>query len=444
MKKPLILATIITPPRIAYFEGEGDGGDNGDGGTGDGGDPNASILDFKAPDIDLTGDVLTGKKEGDITTPPPVAKPEPKAKAPAPAPKAPVPPKEPVGDGVNPPVKQLRDELATVKKERDELKLYREKGDPKLAEVEAAVKAKETEIAEAKERLADYERRLAMGDPEVTKKLREFDGAYEKDASKFYTRVPELQTSQVHALVGEYDKLPFGKPGFREAHAEFEAKVNEALGAAEGMEHRKLTQALEFIERTHEAAVERPKLLAELNGSALQMKQKFDIERHGKEVSTVKAHIEEAAKIPEGIEKTDPFHPKVTLKAFMDTLPEADQAKFTKDIPEFIERVMGGPKPRTEADYAGMTPDQVKQSKAAEAEKHQFDRKIAVDVMFNGLKALRILPALVKDWQRMRERLKGELEGAAPDPTGGAEGGDSGAGDDIKTFKAPNLDTVNI
>jgi hypothetical protein len=456
MKKPgPILFSVFTPPRVGYFAGESDGGgdpgggggDGGDGGGG-GGDANTAILDFRAPDVDIAADFLTGKREDDISTPPAPGKKKEEKPAAAKKPDPVTPQAKPVdktGQTGDPPVKQLREELAALKAERDELKTYKEKGDPKLAEVEASLKAKETEISEAKTRIADYERRLAMADPEVTKELRESDSVYDKDAAKFYTGVPELSQPTINGFVKEYNQLPFGKPEYLEARRAFEAKVNEALGGNEDSEHRKLERALNFIERTHEYATERPKIVQKLNSSALKLQKEAQAGAYSKQSDFVKDAIAKAQIIPEGIEKTDPYHPKLMLKAFMEVIPEEGRAAFTKDIPEFISRVLAGPKPRSEQDYAGMTPEQVRESQSAESEQHEVDRRIAADVMYNGLRALRLFPVLVKDWRRLREKLKEDVDTDPPDPTKGGTGdGNADPLDDIRNFKAPDLSKVNI
>ena len=269
MKRPgSILQNVIFCPRIRFLEPDAGGGSGGEGGGGDpgggGGDANTAVLDFRAPDVNIASDFMLDKPGIDLEKATAPAKPaKPVTKKPEVTPPAPKPGEKPPQNG-EPPVKQLRDELETLKKERDELKAYREQGDPKVKEVEAKLKEKETEIAEAKTSIADYERKLALADPAVTAKLRDNDQLYDRDAAKFYTSVPEIDNRTVNQLVLEFNALPFGKPEYRQARAEFEAKVNTALGGTDDQEHRKLERALNFIERSHEYAVERPKIVQEV------------------------------------------------------------------------------------------------------------------------------------------------------------------------------------
>lgn len=455
MIRPKPLAIAIVPPRLTYY-GEDPtpppaGGDPGSPGGG-GGDPNAAIIDFRAPDIGDIGDILSGKKDGDPSAVPPAPKPgdgkPPVKKEPPAAPPAPKPgdPPKPGTPPAEPPVKQLRDELEAVKKERDELKGTLEKGDPRLKAAEEAVKAKETEISEAKTKLAEYERKLAMADPAVTKELQEKDSAYDGTARKFYASVPELTGDQVHSFVRDFNALPFGKPEYKEARAAFEAKVNAALGGDDEREHRKLEKALGFIEQTHEYAVERPKLVSKIEGSALKLQAEAKVQKYTSKAASVRETLEAAKKIPDGLAQTDPFHPKIMLDLFSKNFAPEQLAEFEKGIPEFVELVAAGIKPRGEQDYAGMTPAQIAESQANESAKLESARKLSIDVMYNGLRALRLFPALVKDWQRLNAKVKEDGDGTPPDPTGGNGGDPNNAGDpnDLKNFKAPNLDSLTF
>lgn len=428
----ITIATILPRP---YF---GDGDDSTEKPISTGGeDPgNADIMDFAAPDIEAVGDMLSGKPPADITAPPagpkdPVT--PPKKDTPAPTPRT-------ATDGP----KQLREELDAVKRERDELKANLEKGDPRLVEAERVVKEREASIAARDTTIKEYERKLAVADPAVSARLRDLDATYDKDAGKFYLSVPELDPGRVGELVKEYHALPFGKPEYREARAVFEGKVNEALGMADGSESRKLGRALDFIERTHEFAVDRPKAEREVNDSAFKLQHQSRRDTHTKKIETVRGQIEQARKIPEGATETDPYHPKIMLDLFTKVLPADQQAAFEKGIPEFINRVVAGTMPRSEQDYAGMTDAQIAESQANEMESVANARAVSVDVMYNGLRALRVIPTLVKEYQRLKAKLKDEGEASPPDPTRSHGEGGNGASDEIATYAPPNLDNLNF
>lgn len=439
MIRPKPLATAIVPPRLTYFGEDKPAG--GDTPAPTGGDPNADILSFTPPDIGNVGDIITGKKDGDLNAPAPGVTPEPKPAPKEPAPKPGAAPSK--AAPAEPPAKQLRDELEAVKKERDELKTKYEAGDPRLKEVERAVKEKEDEIKEAKTKLADYERRLAMADPAVTKELQVKDTEYDGAAQKFYSSVPELTTPQVHSLVREFDKLPFGKDGYREAREAFEAKVNLALGAAEGAEHRKLERALEFIERSHEYAVERPRLVSEIEKSALQLKTKAEIESFSKQQAAVRERIAQAKTVPEDLRASQPFHPRVMLDTFSKALSPEQNADLENGLSEYVELIAAGVRPKTDADFVGMSPQQIHEARSQDLERMEMAKASLPDVLFQGLKALRLFPALVKDWQRLSAKVK-EDEINPPDPTLGGDPAAGGDPNDLKSFKAPDLATLQF
>lgn len=446
MIRPLPLTSIIVPPRLTYH-GEDptpppEGGDPSGGGGG--GDPNADIMSFAAPDI---GDVAA--LIGDTSPPPDPAKPPaPKPAPPAPkpptppAPKPPTPPvKPPAGD---PPAKQLREELDAVKRERDELKAKFETGDPRIKQAEDAVKAKETEIAEARTKLADYEKRLAMSDPAVTKELADKDTTYNGDAGKFYSSVPELESAQVHAFVKELNALPHGTPEYRKARAEFEQKVNLALGGTEDSEHRKLERALAFIEKTHEYAVERPKLVEKIEGSALKLKHEADMSSYEKQHADVRARIAAAKQVSDELRAENPTHPRVMLDTFIKAMKPEQVSEVEAGIGEYVELVTAGVRPKTDADFAGMSASQIREARQEESLRLQAARESLPDVLVTGLRALRFLPALVKDWQRLQAKVKEEDAAAPPDPTGGGDPAAPTGEDGLKDFRPPSLADLNF
>lgn len=401
--------------------------------------PSQDIIDFQAPDIhDVTEAIKTGGEPPDPATPP--VKPDPKTPEPKPDPKP--DPKAPKGG--EPPAAQLRRELEASKSELAELKKKLEAGDPRLVEAQNAVKAKETEILDVRKRAEELERRVMMQDPNVNGKLREMDESYNRDAGKFYQRVPELDAGTFQALTTEYFKLPFGKEGYKEARAAFEQKVNERLGAEEGRDHRKLEQVMAFIERTHDFAHDREKLSKEVSTNARKLYADGQKKHFTTKVERVKSILSKAGEVPEDMASTNPLHPKVLLKNFDSVLTPEQIAAFDKGIEGWIQLVVAGVSPRSEEDYTGMTPEQIAESQREEAARVETARDHAVDVMYNGLRAMRRIPYLIKELQKARARLKEINPEPPPDPTSGEAGGNNPAPDDIRNFQAPDLSKVQF
>ncbi len=403
---------------------------------------NDQLMTFAPPNID---EVMAGIKAPGETAPEvkagtkaaPLAK---KVEAATKVEQKPAAQAKPAGE---PPAAQLRKELDAARAERDSLKAQLEKGDPRLAEAQAAVKAKEEELKGINGRLTEYERRLQMASPAVQEKLTALDKGYDADANKFYTRVPEIDQASFNSILQDYAKLPFGKEGYKEARAAFEAKVNERLGGDEEREHRKLGAVIDFLERTYDFVGERDKTFKEVQANARKIQVDADKEVFGKAKTRINSLIEKARTIPEGMETTDPFHPRVALDTFAKALGDG-ASKLDDGIPQFIEKVMAGIAPRTDEDYAGMTPEQIQESRQNEAQDLETSKDRAVEVMFNGLRALRLFPALVKDWQRLKARVKDDAEALPPDPTKPAGAAGGGEEDDLRSFKAPDLNKISF
>jgi hypothetical protein len=394
-------------------------------------DGDADVLNFQMPDMGAALKEITGK---DVTPTPAPAKP-PEKKDPPVVEKPAVEKKpEPVKD---PPAKQLRAELDSIKAERDELKKKLEAGDPRLVEAQNAVKAKEEEVADARKKLTEYEQQTIRQSDAVREPLRKLDEAYGRDATKFFRSVTEIDQSTLNSLVRTYAALPFGKPEYKEARAEFETKLNETLGGTEEREARKLGATLDFIERSWDWANERAQTEKEVNGKAAKIYSDAQTADYGKKRDFVRTNIEHAKAIPEDMEKTDPWHIKVLLDKFSKTMGDK-LPEFEKNIPEFVEQLFAGQAPRSEEDYAGMTPQQVEESRAAEAERHEKIRSTGIEITYNGLRAMRLFPALWKEYQRLAEKVKEKTDGDPPDPTRGTDGEPS-ADDDLRNFKPPAI-----
>jgi len=402
-------------------------------------------MSFEAPDPDMVSAALSsGVSASPDPVKPPSAKTPPEQKT-TPATKSGE--TKPAGD---PPAKQLRQELETrnseleaTRSELAELKKTLEAGDPRIVESQREVREAREALAEAKKQQEEYQRKLEMADPAVNAKLKELDSKFNADAGKFYGRVSEIPSAHVNALVAEYRKLPFGSPEYRQARLEFEQKVNLALGSEEGNEHRKLEATLDFIERQADFLKERYETEQHVQANSRKLILESDRTKYKSQKDRVSGLLAKAREVPEGMAATDPFHPKVAIKAFTDTLPDKGES-LTKGVPEFVEMVFAGMSPRSDEDYAGMSPEAISESKRNESERHEKARDLAVDVTFNGLKALRLFPSLVKEIQRLTEKLNEGRESLPPDPTRppGTTGGDDNA--QLADFTAPDLDNINF
>lgn len=433
-----ITRLFADPP--AGADGGNSGGDAGSSATppagADGGGGNASdadIMEFTPPDLGAGLAAITGKTEDPV-------KPAEGAKPPV---KPVDPPAKPAGKSAGePPAAQLRQELEKVKGELANARATMEKGDPRLADLQKEVEDRKAEIVniakERDEKLKEYETRLAIADPRVTAKLKDLDSNFDRTANQFFTRVPELNQAGLNQLVAEYAKLPFGKPEYREARAEFEKKANTLIGGSDEADHRKLGSTLEMVEKTFDFLNERRTVDQDIRTNAHKLRSDAESADYSKSLDFVKTNLAKAKTMPEGLDKSDPFHPKVMLDVFQNSLPDKGAA-LEAGIDDFIQLALVGPKPRPDADYAGMNPAQIAESRATERTQHETARAHSVDVMRNGLRALRLFPALVKEIQRLGELHKQNGSALPPDPTGGNGGDNSAAADDVANYQAPAI-----
>jgi hypothetical protein len=253
--------------------------------------------------------------------------------------------------------------------------------------------------------------------------------------------VPELDSTAINQLVTEFHDLPRGKPSeYKAARLAFEAKVNAALGGSDEIEHRKLGKlSTSSSARTNSRSSGRG---WNTRSSLPRRKLKHDSEiaAYTKQQAAVRERLAKAKEVPDDLRAQQPYHPRVMLDTFSKVMTPEQLGDLEQGIPEFVELVTAGVRPRTDADFAGMSAKQVQEARQEEQARLEVAKEALPDVLSNGLRALRLFPVLVKEYQRMRAKLGEDKEAAPPDPTAaGGGGGGAAGGDDLKELQLPTI-----
>lgn len=413
---------------------EGGGGE----GAGGGGGGDSDLLTMTPPDIDATNAFLQGKADAPPAPGKKDGAPAPKKDAPAPAPKK-------DGQTNEPPANQLRKELEATRAELADAKKRLEAGDPKVKELEGSVTAREKELSDLKQRAEDYRQRLLLHDPNVAEELVKLDTDYNARAGKFYRSVVEMGQPQVNALVQEYHRLPFNKPEYAEARRNWEAAVNTALGAQEGQDHRKLAAAIDFLEETHDFAIKRGDVEKSVRSSAQTREFEGQIKGYTAKSERIDGLLKKAGEVPDDLAKANPMHPDVVLGNFLKVLSEEDRKKLTAGVPEFVKFAQAGLKPRSAADYSGMSPEQIAESRAEEEQRYNVAQDHATKILHQGAIALRVIPSMWKEIARLRAKVGETRDGRPPDPSEhGDAGGGGGEDDDLRTLTVPDVTSLRF
>lgn len=432
---------IFFPPDAGGGDGGGDGAavaepTGGEGGSSGDGD----VISFSPPDI---GEVSLKLGKGE--EPPPPGK---KEGAPPPAKKADEPPPkkeeaEPKGDA---PVAKLRKEYEDLKIKHAEMEKKLSEGDPRLKTIETERDAAKKELADERKRVSDLEQRSLMSSEAITAQLRPMDSEYDSKAARFYDSVPQINHGTIKDLVVEYAKLPRGKADYAEKREEFENSVNKVLGGDDDAPHKRLEKTMDWIDETFRFGAARFAKVREVEANARKLATDHDSKKFGTRKTDFETQLDQATKIPDGLEKRDPSHPKVMMAKFDASLKPEQLTAIDQGIREFVELAVLGVPPRTEADCVGMSPEQITKSKAAESERVEAARKHLPDALFNGIRALRRMPVLLNLLAKYQARLGGKIEGEPPDPDAGGGGGGNSDGDpnDLTDFKQPDLSKVRF
>lgn len=433
MKRILYSSISRFIPQI-FLEEEGGGSGGSGGDPAPAADPASEFDGFAPPALSESFDPAADPADPKPADPKP-ADPKPADPKPGdPKPKGKGAPQPKAGDGTP---AALRAELDGLKKEKLTWEESRKVEDPRIAQHKTEAETLRTKLTETEKKAAEYEERLLRQDPAVVGKLRDFDEAYQKKAGRFYTAVPDLDQTRVHALTLEYAKLPFNTPEFKAANAEFEAKVNLAIGGTEEKDSRNLDKTLDFIRDNLDAGREKAALEKEVYGNARKLAHDGELKSYQDTKTNVAKLYDSAMSIPEGLD--DPLHPKVALKLFDEGLEPKQVEAFDKNIKAFVELVFAGPAPRSEADFAGMKPEEIQAIRTGEMTRAKVAREHAVDCLANGLRVLRRFPSMLKEIARLRAKVGEESDPPDPDPAANGGDADTGGDGDLTNFKPRSL-----
>lgn len=405
-----------------------------------------AVIDFTPPPIDLSA--IEGKTPAAIEpTPPPKtpAAPEPGKTPPAPKPNE--PPKPPVKPDNSPAglmraeLEKVKGELAAAITERDDLKGKFEKGDPRLEEAKREVEAKAEELKKLTGENEKFRREQMMQDPRTHPEVIKLMGDYEQVATRFYSRVPELNQQSVNGLVQTYAQLPFGKPEYAQARAAWEKTVNAALGGTDEAPSRRIDQAVDFIEKTLDFSRDHQEAVTKARTDVEGRYWEAEKASHKERITKIRQLAAKAKEVPEDTAQLNVELPSHALALFdRSFLSDEQKAKFNEGIPQYVELVMAGLEPKADADFTGMDAAQIKAARTADAAKMGKAHDSAVHVMTLGLEAFRRFPVLVKELIRLREKLGEKATAEPPDPTK-QKGGEHTPGEaqSIEEYKAPPI-----
>lgn len=343
-----------------------------------------------------------------------------------------------------PPIEHLRSELKKTQTELEALRETAAKGDPRVKELEAERDAQKKELEDARKDIEVRKAREMEHDPEVIKPLKDLDSDFEKRADRFYNRVDSVNHDQVKQLLPKFLAIKKGTEGAEARREEFKQSVNKALGVEGEETHPDFDKVRDWIADVADFASQRNEMVADLRKNAASRFNEVQSKSYTTKKAELAKQIEAAKIVPEGMETTTPTHPKVVLHAVLKSLKPEQVAALTKGVPEFIELAQLGVPPRTDKDFVGMTAEQITEARGEEERRVAAARAHIPEVVYNGMIALRVVGALMRDNAKLRERLGEKRESDPPDPGGdGKDGKQVTTGDDLTGFKPPSLDSMN-
>lgn len=402
------------------------------------------LADFKAPSLDFLEEDPKKEEEKPGVKPPAKAdepKPGDKKTEVKPAAKAP----EPITD--NTPAKLIRERLTQVEKERDEYKAKAE-NPVAVSELQNKYNELEKEHKRVTEERASFEKKLIALDPrargEIDKLTSDFDTAVGND----FKSVPALR-ARYPDLLGEYVAAINSKPAEAEAAmAKFKSTLR-GLKRKEGenevpiFDAEDMPSVMAALRRGAEFIEQRDTLSKKLDTDGAKM-QFEGAEREWKDQDKkVSEEIGRALEVPDDIETADPFNPISWLSKALEEVPEANRKTLVGKVDTFVRRLFSGAKPRSDAEFPGLEPAQIRERIAAEAKWHEQARPLAIKSMKQGLLAMALLRPFLAEWSKVNARDERRSKNDPPDPSTG-KSGSGGASQSLEDFKAPTEELAAI
>lgn len=420
-----------------------DGGGGGDGGGTGGDDPDltpeakaaiAEIADFKEPSLDFLDGDPNEKKEGEK---PPVDDAAAKAAAEKKAAEDKAAADKKAADekaaaekksgkpGGEPPIEQLRKDHAAQKARIAEL-------EPQAARVKE-LEAQLVELQELKKQRDEltgerdkFKTELQIRDPLARGDIEDLSKAHNEEMAPYFEDMPDLAKNGFSAFakfLEDFAALP-AEPEKRSGPL---ADLKKAMGELVGDEN--VPRALEAMRKQMAYHKKRDGLEKSLRTDS----ERLAYERGEKNWQTkdkqVLDYITHALDLPEGIETSDPFNPVLGMSRFLESMDAGKKKALLDKIDAFVRRTNTGAKPRSDKEFPGLEPDQIREKIAAEHKWHDDARPISIQSQKQGLLALALWRPLLAELAKYRDAEKKRTDATPPDPNAGGGGGGNGGGD---------------
>lgn len=394
-----VLDKPITPPKVEAGTGGGGGGDPGE----------IDIMNYVAPTP--TNDIFEG--EDDPTPPPAAKKQEPSKKAdPSPDAKKPATP-APLAD--NAPANLIRARLKEVESTSAakiaelERQLGEAKSDPRIDQLTKRLEAAQKEYEAAGKQRDDYESKLLVHNPHVSKKLRELESSFNEDWKATMEIVPGLQP-QYRQLLDEFAALPRGKDDYAEKLQSLKAKLREDFAEDMPTVFAALQKGLKFRQDHAKMGED---IQRDARGMMHAEQEKSWKEKHEAFEKEYPTYFEP----PVDAADKDPLNVKYFLKEFEAGLPKEEVEKVNHNVKLFVDRVLHGAQPRRREDFPDLD------DKGAKAEMDRIeglvgeDRQKARALFSLSLKWMMFARPVIAEIMRQKKEGKKERDATPPDPT---------------------------
>lgn len=336
------------------------------------------------------------------------------------------------------PVKQLREQYEATKAENTKhaariAELEKAQSDnPTITDLRTQLTTAQTEAKAAREEADSLQKRIAMHDPAATRKVKELETKFNSDIGSVFEMVPDLSGSYA-SLVREFGALPRGKEDYSAKFKEFREKVREQFPDD-------VQAVMDAVNKGHQFNGERGNLESTLREDAGKMMHEENASRWNTASKVLETDLATVLDVPEDIATSDPYNPLMFLKHVAEADPEAF-GKQKAQITSFVRGIMIGPKPKTAADFPGMSPEQVTAALQKEQQAFIADRNKSAKYMIQGMMTLANLRGFLEGYKKLEERVEKASKAAPPDPTKAA-GVDSPTGDTLKDYVPPTPDEL--
>lgn len=298
-----------------------------------------------------------------------------------------------------------------AEKERDDIKASRTSLETEKASLAKEIEALKSERQAIIDEREEIRKQLLAIDAMQAPEIAELGKKFNAEISEVFEQVPALNSAKYNDLLRGYMSLPHGKEDFAEKHAEFREVLKEQFPDDWQEVNRAILRGVKHVREERE-------LVKKIQGDSIGYQHKRNVSgweekaQHFDKLAPSFFHADESKRA------ADPYDPMLFIADYIKNSPEEGKklSEYMKQVTDFVRNTRLGPKPVTDADFAGMEPQQIADRVVQMQEQHQKNGDLLWRAAARGFVLERLFRPMVQLIQKNREALEAVKKNDPPNP----------------------------